>query len=660
MNQLSLSNKYYLTISNDNRIHIYDIHQSNQQQHREQQQKHHHYYVEKNHLSHSYLCSSWYQQNSHDLGYYGVGTSDGLIIIWDFTRGVVIQTIGIINQTSNINNLIFIQNGKSILVSYPTSSQINEYNIQTGELIKTYKGFKKGTLKLCKNPINSTIFLAANQSIKYFDHEKSSKFKISSSFTTDGPSFINYTPDGLYLICTTSGSHNSDDLLIYNFSSEMIETAIQSSTTNTPSPIETPCCTYSTNGKVKNISIKKSSISSYELLIHFHDQRGCLLIVTINDNTSSPGSSSSITIQSIDLLCEINGNITPLDNILAINFNSLISNDSSHDDHSFTLVIGKVSMPQFIKYSYTPAKIVQNGTSSSLIIHLLSNEKVNEIKKNPLDTPHEVTILGPHESGGIKRPLVHLENGDHKEGEEDDDNEEEKNTKKLKYSHDDTNNITLEDRLRNISTNLTLLENHQHAEEYKPSTTTTNSSGNGTTIQNITSDSLVILLEQSLQSMDDNLLEQCLSQSSDDILYETIQRLPSNRILQLLKKLINKFEKKSSRGLILIKWISMILRCHTSYLLSIHDLSSQLIGLNTILEQRLSTYMKLSSLAGRLDLMMSHISLPSSSSSTAATATATTSSTSSSRSSTTSSSKQNNTKGPIKNKNQPKQIIYED
>jgi hypothetical protein len=442
--------------------------------------------------------------------------------------------------------------------------------------------------------------------MKYFDQDKSAKFKISSSFPGDGPTAMTWTPCGKYLLCSSSGSHNSDDLMIYNLSSEVIAT--------NPEDLE-PIYSHSITGKVKSMEIIQSSPENYELAILFHDQKGSLFSLPMTQILS--GDMATTQLQQVELHCDVNGAISPFDNILALTFPPL----ASSQEHSIVMAIGKVSLPQFIKYSYSPS-----SSGSSLVIPLSVNEKKSKktdtesAGKGLLDVSYEVTHVGPHESGGVKRPLVDLEDGGEQQQEEAEDDEQEgdgeSDGKKKRQKRslmdggvDVGGSLTLEERLRNITTTLTKLE--QDPEHYLKQPSTGGGGAKKPSVSSaVTSDSLVVLIEQALQSLDDALLEQCISQSSEDIIRETVQRLPSNRIIQLLKKLIHKFEKKSSRGLVLMKWISMILRYHTSYLLSLHDLSSQLIGLNAILEQRLSTYVKLSSLAGRLDLMMSHITSP--------------------------------------------------
>lgn len=123
-----------------------------------------------------------------------------------------------------------------------------------------------------------------------------------------------------------------------------------------------------------------------------------------------------------------------------------------------------------------------------------------------------------------------------------------------------------------------------------------------------TADSLVTLLEQALQSNDSALLEQCLLCTNLDIIDVTTQRLPTHRVLALLKTLVSKFEKRPSRGVLVTHWLSYILKHHLSFLITVPDLSRQLAGLSQLLEQRLSSYSRLAALSGRLDLLITEVS----------------------------------------------------
>jgi hypothetical protein len=121
------------------------------------------------------------------------------------------------------------------------------------------------------------------------------------------------------------------------------------------------------------------------------------------------------------------------------------------------------------------------------------------------------------------------------------------------------------------------------------------------------SDSLVVLLEQALQSGDDVLLEQCLACDDNDVIEATSAHLPTARIFAFIRRLVSKFEKRPSRGLLLTRWLSAILKYHAAYLISLPDLAQKLTSVSQIMEQRLASCSRLASLGGRLDLLMSHV-----------------------------------------------------
>ena len=160
--------------------------------------------------------------------------------------------------------------------------------------------------------------------------------------------------------------------------------------------------------------------------------------------------------------------------------------------------------------------------------------------------------------------------------------------------------VPLGKRLEQLSRQMAALEQEQDREGHN-----NNVSKNAT---GPSADSLVTLLDQALQSGDAALLEQCFNYTDLDVIDTTTKLLSTHRVLKLLKVLVAKFEKRPSRGLLVTRWISCILKNHLSYLITVPDLSVQLAGLNQMLEQRLQAYTRLSSLAGRLDLLMSQLS----------------------------------------------------
>ena len=194
------------------------------------------------------------------------------------------------------------------------------------------------------------------------------------------------------------------------------------------------------------------------------------------------------------------------------------------------------------------------------------------------------TVLGPNEFGGSKRPLT-----------EDSLTQDQKRSRSDSAEHVEGTDQTMEQRLAGLVDQLRQLDTPVAKLDSLPTPTPT-------------SDSLVTLVDQALQTGDDALLEQCFGCDDVDVVEETSRRLPTGRIVLLLRRLVSKFEKRPSRGLLLTRWLAALLRHHTAYLVTVPDLTAQLAGLSQMLEQRLSSYSRLASLGGRLDLLLSRMS----------------------------------------------------
>lgn len=146
---LSLKSKTFLSITGDNRIHLWDI-----DTRRERRS-----YVEKNHLSHEYTCSSFYGNHKDSLGLIAVGTSDGQVFVWDLARGVVVKNI-VSESGERISDLVFSNDGLSLFTISSSSAGLNQYSLDTGELVRTYKANKKGSSKVAMNPKADVVAVA--------------------------------------------------------------------------------------------------------------------------------------------------------------------------------------------------------------------------------------------------------------------------------------------------------------------------------------------------------------------------------------------------------------------------------------------------------------------------------------------------------------------
>ena len=143
--------KHFLAISGDNRLRLWDIVNNKEKR----------CFVEKQHLSHSYTCFTWGQDiatnGMSDLGMCAVGTSDGVIIIWDLTRGIVAKTIGTPGSGAAPTDIKFSSDLKTIFAC-STDNNMHEYSVATGESMQVIKGFKRGTLRVA---VNQKVLAAA-------------------------------------------------------------------------------------------------------------------------------------------------------------------------------------------------------------------------------------------------------------------------------------------------------------------------------------------------------------------------------------------------------------------------------------------------------------------------------------------------------------------
>eukprot|EP01134_Creolimax_fragrantissima_P001009 CFRG1009T1 len=122
-------------------------------------------------------------------------------------------------------------------------------------------------------------------------------------------------------------------------------------------------------------------------------------------------------------------------------------------------------------------------------------------------------------------------------------------------------------------------------------------------------DSLAKLLTQALHSDDSTLLEECLANTNEHVVRNTIQHLPTPYVVPFLEVIVAKFQSKPVRGIQLVPWIKTIMIVHTSYLMTVPNLAESLGGLSSLIDSRLSAFRKLLALNGRLDLLLSQISV---------------------------------------------------
>lgn len=182
------------------------------------------------------------------------------------------------------------------------------------------------------------------------------------------------------------------------------------------------------------------------------------------------------------------------------------------------------------------------------------------------------------------------------------------NPERQKESKDIADTLTLAERLALASKDIADWEDEL---DESSSAKDGNNNEGGKTSEVLTADSLVILLQQALQTKDNALLNQCLLCTNHEVIITTIARLPTNRVGELLQSLVSKYEKKPHARVLLTVWVTELMKHHMSYLITVPELSKPLLLLQQLLESRIASYSKIASLAGRLDLVMAQVQVSS-------------------------------------------------
>ena len=420
--------------------------------------------------------------------------------------------------------------------------------MNSGALLNQIKIGKNGGYKLAVNPVLDNVIAIGSLSIKIVDTKNNKSKKLKANYI-NGISNIVFSRDGKYLLCA---GNDSKEILCFD---------VQASASS-----DEPLYSVFMPHIPTSISFHRSGDKKVpDVLVTYRDSNVANVIRSIVNSNSYTTTISTITASA---------------SILAASF------DVRHSDN-ITLAIGTSTSPYFVTNAY----IQQNELMTSIdLSHKIVKDSSGAAKAGaPADADATDTtnfsLLDDTEKVGKKRAFQMIDPVD-----------DATNIMKQINSSVDLNEETLEMKLEKLSASL----NEHEAKA------TSNAAASLTT--QLTSDSLITLIEQALQSDDQSLIEQCFACEDIFVLEATTKRLPTNRIIDFLRVLLLKLEKRPSRGPMIVRWLAAILRHHTAYLISVPTLASSLANLSQILERRLSTYTQLAPLKGRLDLVMSQLS----------------------------------------------------
>ncbi|KYQ89285.1 WD40 repeat-containing protein [Tieghemostelium lacteum] len=121
-------------------------------------------------------------------------------------------------------------------------------------------------------------------------------------------------------------------------------------------------------------------------------------------------------------------------------------------------------------------------------------------------------------------------------------------------------------------------------------------------------DSVITLILQALRASDNGLLAKAMH-VKPIVIKNTVKVLPSLYAYNLLTKIVVDLAIDGNRAAYILPWISEILLQHSSYLLTIPDLSTKLSILNNFIEDKVQLYNKISKLIGKINLINSQTTL---------------------------------------------------
>lgn len=113
-------------------------------------------------------------------------------------------------------------------------------------------------------------------------------------------------------------------------------------------------------------------------------------------------------------------------------------------------------------------------------------------------------------------------------------------------------------------------------------------------------ESIVHLLIQGLRSNDKSLLESALFVKDERTIDNTVSRLPLQSIIMLVRKLIRLSQDRTLVSSVSAKWLSAVLRIHSSLLLANPDVLETFLPLENVLSTRLNNFEQLGLLEFKL------------------------------------------------------------
>jgi U3 small nucleolar RNA-associated protein 5 len=560
---LGSQGKVFLAKGLDNRLKVWDVVSC-----KEKAQL-----VEKNHLANKYTCMSWggaQKSSSSGATMLAAGTESGHIIVWDLNRGVVVQDV--VAASHAIADLTFSVDCKTVYYVTTAGDVVMRQDISSKggvrEEVKMDTSVMGGSVsKLSVNPKLDNVMAAAGSSVGVVQLSSGLSRGLKATIA-GGAGSLAFSSCGFFVAC--AGTTKREVLLFSTQATSKV----------------TPVAVLTARGSIASVKARSNKArkgNQVEVLVILQEGGASVFRVRLGKD----GSEESTEI------CNIKSKGIVLDAVFGEGASPMVVT-ARYETEKKTPVFDDV---QFVEDNgelradvVLPALGAEGGDDDG-DDQTNGNGSVGGNDHGMMDKSGK-RVLGPFEMGATKRPLTAVGG----------DGALEDALKKKSKAAGGEEGTTMEERLQKMSANLALAENSGGARKFYA--VEDGDEANGAP----SSDSLVTLISQALQSGDESLLEQCLACDDADVVEATSKRLDSAKVVALITKLTTKFEKRPARGQLMTDWLDALLRNHTSFLISVPELAQQLAGLSQMFEQRLSYYSKLAGLSGRLELLMSQFS----------------------------------------------------
>lgn len=543
---------------------------------------------ERDHLSYKYTCIAWTVSSpllkksakrakasgsAAPLGLIALGTSAGAVVVWDLQKGEVVQTLaGDKDKDAHgaaVTDVAFNSQG-SLLYSSSREKHVLEWNVQDGAVTRKFRA--SGGAHTLAVSANDEVLAVGGSAIRTFDLASGKKARKLVAGLSSAVSQLLFSKCARFLFSATVGGRfvNMYDLA---------ETTSDEPAGNFSMP-SAPVALFARAdaGRKKTTDVLLAAVAT----------SGSLYVWT-HKYKSGAKSTTPVAPDSQSVVTDSDASASASAGVLAVQ-------ESAEAKNELLVVRGSSLKPVFERVAIVDEQnqLKAELTFAAISEHLLlaGAETASKKLKVAAEAAEKETARVPTlaERGGRAKGLDVVDASSSAATAFDD----------LEAAGADDNDLTLAERVEALRERV---ESDLAAELVRADASELAAQGG----EKPDASSLSSVLEQALQSKDNAMLEYCLRTRDAKTIGNTIKRVSSVKVLELLEILVIKFEKSPGRCARLCPWIRSILLHHTAYLMTQPDLVQSLSALYQVLENRLKVHDQLQKLAGRLSLVIGQI-----------------------------------------------------